>query len=178
MPWERVFHGNPSGMDSAIAASGAVALFRKGAPLQQVSVTRRPLLVVGHSGVASSTITTVKAVADLRAADPDQTEAIFDEISSLVTQGASAVSQGALERLGALMNRNHELLSLLRVSTPQLDEMCAAARHAGAWGAKLTGSGGGGCMVALAPDPATAQTVVETLQRLGRNALVVQVGGI
>jgi mevalonate kinase len=74
------------------------------------------------------------------------------------------------------MNRNQELLSSLQVSTPRLDEMCAVVRQAGAWGAKLTGSGGGGCMIALAPDQSTALTIVEALQALGRDALIVQVG--
>lgn len=176
MPWERVFHGNPSGMDSAIAASGAVALFRKSAPLLKIAVARTPLMVIGHSGVASSTITTVQAVARLHATHPEKTREVFDEIGSLVAQGASAVQEGALSKLGALMNRNHELLSSLQVSTPRLDEMCAVVRQAGAWGAKLTGSGGGGCMIALAPDQPTALALVKALQTLGRDALIVQVG--
>jgi mevalonate kinase len=176
MPWERVFHGNPSGMDSAIAASGAIAVFRKGVGLHKIVATRPPLFVIAHSGVASSTITTVQAVARLHAAFPEKTRAIFDEIGSLVEQGAEVLEKGALDRLGALMNRDQELLSSLQVSTPRLDEMCASARHAGAWGAKLTGSGGGGCMIALAPDRPTAQQIVRDLQSLGRDTLVVQVG--
>ena len=74
------------------------------------------------------------------------------------------------------MDRNQELLALLGVSTPRLNEMCETARRAGAAGAKLTGSGGGGCMIALAPHQNVAAQVVEALQGLGRQALMVRIG--
>jgi mevalonate kinase len=173
MPWERIFHGNPSGMDSAIAASGAVAIFRKGRPLQLISAGGPLELVIGHSGVVSSTITTVTAVADLHAKYPSQTEALFDEIAGLVDSAAAAVRSGELGALGRLMSRNHQLLSSLKVSTPGLDEMCAAAITAGALGAKLTGKGGGGCMIALAPDHPTAERIAAQLQQLNRETMIV-----
>lgn len=135
------------------------------------------LLVIGHSGEASSTLEAVRKVARLAHHNPQPTEAIFDEIGNLALRGAAALQTGAFDALSELMNRNQQLLEALGVSTPRLQQMCEAARRAGAWGAKLTGGGGGGCMIAPARDRNTAERSAAALRELGRAATVVEIGG-
>ncbi len=174
--WERVFHGNPSGIDSAIAASGKMALFRRGEPLQLVESSVEPLLVIGHSGHSASTREMVEKVARLHAERRDEVEEIFDEIAELVLCGSAALEAGDALGLAELMDRDQALLRELGVSTPRLDEMCRTALEAGAAGAKLTGSGGGGCMIALVEEQRVAENVLEALRRMGCGAFSASVG--
>jgi mevalonate kinase len=172
---ERVFHGNPSGIDSALAASGGVSLYRKGAPLEPVKLARKVTLVVGNSGESGKTLDTVASVAQQRARNPARIDQIFDGMEALVVNGRSALVSGELWRLGQLMVLNQKLLVSLLLSTPRLEEMCQAAEKAGALGSKLTGGGGGGCMIALCEHAAAAEQVKGALTELGREAFVVEV---
>jgi mevalonate kinase len=176
MRWERVFHGNPSGIDSAIASSGGMALFRRGKPPQSVNSPIQPLLVIGHSGQSASTRAMVEKVARLHAEERKKVEAIFDEMAELVLCGSAALGAGDALALAELMDRNQVLLQQLGVSTPRLDEMCRQALGAGAAGAKLTGSGGGGCMIALVEGQLSAEKVQRALERMGCGAFVASVG--
>lgn len=162
--WERVFHGNPSGVDSAMAASGGVAQFVRGQPLQPVTVPGPLPLVVGHSGQAPSTRAMVQSVERQLQAEPDNVRGIFADIETIVVDGRSALERGDLGRLGQLMTRNQQLLDRLSLSTTRLEEMCRATIGAGALGAKLTGGGGGGCMIALAADFAAAEGIAAHLR--------------
>ena len=173
--WERVFHGNPSGLDNAMAAVGGVAVYRRGEPLVPVTPARPITLVVGHSGESSSTKEMVDLVARQHGRDPARVDQIFDAIASLVDNGARAVARGDVRALGQLFTLNQTLLSSLLLSTDTLEAMCAAAKDAGAFGAKVTGAGGGGCMIAIA-DAATAQAVCEAVGAAGRDALIAEVG--
>jgi|HubBroStandDraft_1064217.scaffolds.fasta_scaffold148507_2 mevalonate kinase len=160
MAWECVFHGNPSGVDAAVAARGGCIVFTKGHPLEPVRV-RGPLhLCVGHSGVASSTKSMVEAVARLRARRPEVVEKSFEAIRTLVANARLAIESGDRFALGRLMDLNQMLLSGLFVSTPEIERMCALARESGALGAKLTGAGGGGSVAALVPSQAVAEQVL------------------
>lgn len=173
---ERVFHGNPSGIDTSVAASGKAVLFRKGQPLEPLEL-RHPLkLVVGDTGCASSTRDTVASVARQHAQNPAKLEQIFDGIEALVTNARSALQAGESSRLGQLMSLNQKLLNTMLLSTSQLEEMCQAAEKAGSLGAKLTGGGGGGCMIALVEHASQAAAIVAALEALGRGAFLVEVG--
>lgn len=172
---ERVFHGNPSGVDTAMAAAGGVAVYRKGQPLQPVLVKQRITLVVGHSGEPGMTKETVASVARQHAQRPDKVEQIFAGMEAIVNNGKSALERGDLVSLGQLMELNQKLLVTLVLSTPRLEEMCTAAVMAGALGSKLTGGGGGGCMIALVSDPESGKAVQRALQKLGREAFVTMV---
>lgn len=176
LAWERVFHGNPSGVDNAMAAHGGVAVFRKGAPLEPVPVRRPLTLVIGDSGESASTRQMVAEVARQRERDPARFQKTLDGVASLVQNARLAIEAGDLYGLGQLMNLNQALLNSLMVSTRALEEMCAAARHAGAEGAKLTGSGGGGCMIALVKDDEAAARAVDALEALGHHAFVAEAG--
>lgn len=177
--WERVFHGNPSGVDVAVAAEGGCVLFRRtdeGRVLERVRVGRTLHLCVGHTGQASSTKTMVEVVADLRARRPETTQKTFAAIEALVRNARLAVEAGDLRAIGQLLDLNQMLLSGLFVSTREIEEMCAAARGAGALGAKLTGAGGGGCVVALVEDARAGEAVLAAWEKDGFAAFATTVG--
>ncbi len=165
--WERIFHGNPSGIDVSAAANGGCLRFVRGEGIAAVHVQRPLHLAIGATGRASSTKVMVEQVAAMHAARPAEVLEIFEAISERVQSAIDAVSQGNLQLLGADMNANHGHLSALGVSTPELDELVSIARGAGALGAKLTGAGGGGCAVALATSEAHAKALVAQWQRAG-----------
>ncbi len=176
LAWERVFHGNPSGVDNTMAAVGGVAFFTRGQPLEPVRVRRPLVLVIGHSGEASETKLMVGLVAQQLEREPKRIGELFDAIAALVRNGRLAVEAGDLRALGQLMDMNHGLLSALMLSTPRLEDLCHAAREAGALGAKVTGAGGGGCMFALAADTSAAHTILAALQSLGAESFITEVG--
>ncbi len=152
LAWEQVFHGNPSGIDNAVAASGGVIRFQKGEPFCQIPIARPLHLVIAHSGEASSTSEMVAAVARQRERDPVRVEKVFDGIGALVINAARALADGDPRKLGQLLDLNHALLASLMLSTPRLEALVSRARADGAHGAKVTGAGGGGCMLALAAE--------------------------
>ncbi len=115
----------------------------------------------------------VERVAQVTAASPDDTR--LRELGALTDAGASALLARDLVLLGHAMDRAHAVLAGLGVSTPQLDALCAAARAAGAHGAKLTGAGGGGAVIALAPQDREA-AVLAAWKAAGVTGFVAQVG--
>ena len=165
---EKLHHGTPSGIDNTVISMGRPILFRKGAAARVMAVPRaRCFLIIGHTGKRHSTAAIVSAVARARAAQPARYDAIFREIGRLAKLGAKAFEKGLWRELGALMDRNQELLERLGVSSPELETLVQAARSAGALGAKLSGAGRGGCMAALADDFACARRTRRALQAAG-----------
>jgi mevalonate kinase len=163
--WERVFHGNPSGIDAAIASLGGCVLFTRGVgeeppTIERVRVSEAIHLCIGHSGQGSSTKSMVESVARIRERRPEITQKTFDAIHTLVKNARLAIEDHDLRAIGQLLDLNQMLLSGLFVSTPEIEQMCATARTAGALGAKLTGAGGGGCVVALVSDAARGAHVL------------------
>lgn len=173
--WEREFHGNPSGVDSAIAVHGKVSLFYRGKAPESVVVGRPLWLVVGHSGQAPSTKRMVESVARQLERAPEKVRKILDGMEAVVNNGRSALVEGNLRNLGQLMVLNQKLLNSLMLSTTRLEEMCQCATGAGAMGAKLTGGGGGGCMIALSDSVAGARRVEQALGRFDADAFSVEI---
>ncbi len=174
LDWERVFHGNPSGVDNAMAAHGGMAVFRKGQPLTRI-VPRHPLrIVAGFSGESSGTKEMVESVARQFEKDPVRVGKIFDGMEAIVNNGKLALEQGELKSLGQLMTLNHRLLSSLMLSTMLLEDMIAAAEKAGALGAKVTGAGGGGCMIALVDTDETRDAVKAALLAMDKQVYDVE----
>jgi len=108
-------------------------------------------LVIGYSGEPSSTKEMVASVGRQLENDRERVNKAFEGIEVLVRNAKLAIEAGDLVALGQLLDLNHTILSSLMLCTTKLDDMCQAARRAGALGAKMTGAGGGGCMFALAP---------------------------
>jgi mevalonate kinase len=165
--WEQVFHGNPSGVDAAVAARGGCVLFRRGEPIEAVRVRAPLLLCVGNTGRASSTRSMVEGLARLREREPERVDRSFEDVRAMVHGARIALEAGDRVGLGRLMDRNQTLLEGLSLSTPEIETMCGLARGAGALGAKLTGAGGGGCVVALVPSTAVADAVLEAWKHEG-----------
>ena len=152
---ESVLHGKASGVDVALAMHGGIGVFRKSTDLRTITLRGqrseiRPLRVlVGPSGAPRSTAAMVDRVATATSGSVD--DARLRELGSLADTGTASLLAGELAALGNDMNRAHELLAGLGVSTPLLDGLCDVARQHGAYGAKLTGAGGGGSVIAIAP---------------------------
>ncbi len=147
---EQVFHGHPSGLDHTIAQHGGFGLFRRGHGLTPLVGTVGLRLCIGHTGRARDTKGRVARVAELHREDSATIDACFSRIAALVEDAVAALRCADLTALGATMNENQRELARLEVSCPEIEHMCQLARDAGALGAKLTGGGGGGCVVALA----------------------------
>jgi len=149
--WERIFHGNPSGIDATAAAQGGIFRFTRAEGARPITPRHDLVLCVGSTGQPSSTRTTVELIASQHAKDPVLVKRSIDAITSIVGNAVLAIEAGDMRALGDLMNMNQLVLSGLFVSTSELEDLCALARSAGALGAKLTGGGGGGCVIALVP---------------------------
>jgi mevalonate kinase len=161
--WEEVFHGSPSGIDNMAAAVGGVLRYRKGAPLKPLSLARPLQVVVAHSGERSKTKEMVSLVARQLASNPARVRDKFDDVSDLVDEAEVALSTGDIRTLGRLLDWNHGILSSLLLCTPRVEDLCHLARAQGALGAKVTGAGGGGCIVALAEDEEHAHRIRDVL---------------
>ncbi len=146
---EKLHHGTPSGIDNNVIAHQQPVYFIKDEPIQFLKITQATHWVIGDTGEKTPTRETVSAVRALHAADPQRCSAIFKQIGSLTQKAREALPQGNLKLLGGLMNENQRLLAQLDVSSPRLEALIKAARTAGAAGAKLSGGGRGGNMIAL-----------------------------
>ncbi len=147
---ESVFHSSPSGIDAAAAASGAVGRFQKDDGWRPV-VVRQPFdLCVGLSGRSRDTAAQVEAVAVLLRRTP-VARRLIESLGALTDAGIKALAAGDVDGLGRLFDLAHGLLAGLRVSSPEIERLVHGARAAGAVGAKLTGAGGGGAVIALGP---------------------------
>jgi mevalonate kinase len=163
---EKIHHGTPSGIDNTVITYARPVYFIKGKPIQRLIVGRPFNIVIADTGIATPT---AKAVGDVRQAwkaDKDHYEAVFDSIGALADSARQAIEHGAVELLGPLMDANHGLLRKLGVSCPELDALVLSARKAGAWGAKLSGGGRGGNMIALV-NKTQASKVAAALQSAG-----------
>jgi mevalonate kinase len=163
---EIVHHGTPSGIDNTTITYALPVYFIKGQPIQTLRVVRPFTLVIGDTGVPSPTGASVGDVRKAWEAEPGRYEAIFDAIGSLVGEARQAIESGNPAALGSLMDENQQLLEEIEVSSPELERLVGAARSAGALGAKLSGGGRGGNMIALA-DSASATAIQDALEEAG-----------
>ncbi len=145
---ERVFHGNPSGLDHAVSARGGLLRYRRGPPpsFEPLSSPAGRWVVL-DSGEEGNTAELVAGVASRR----PRIDPILERIGALVHEAATVLDDPA--KLGPLLNENHALLREIGVSNSRLDALIAFAREHGALGAKLAGAGGGGVVLALVADP-------------------------
>jgi len=167
---ERCTHGTPSGIDNTVIAWQHPVRFAEGQSTP-LAVTTPLTLIVADSGQRAPTRELVAEVRGRHRERPRVYEDWFDRIGRTVEEASSAIANGELIRLGWLMNSNHLVLQALRVSTPELDRLVSVARHAGALGAKLSGAGGGGVMVALV-EPESSEAVTAALRAAGAQRVI------
>lgn len=166
---ERRFHGTPSGIDNTVVAYERPIWFERHAAaprIEPVIIAAPLLLLIGDTGVRSATRLPVGAVRERWQADPQRYEALFDRVREVVCAARVALAEGDQVRLGHLLDENQALLECIGVSSAELERLIAAARKAGALGAKLSGAGWGGVMLALVT-PATQSAVEEALLAAG-----------
>ncbi|MBS1967545.1 MAG: mevalonate kinase [Chloroflexi bacterium SZAS-1] len=182
---EQRFHGTPSGIDNAViafeqpiwfvrqaasspnATPGDQAAPARLAPLIEPIRISQPLtLLIADTGVRSPTRAPVGDVRVRWQANPAHYEALFDEVGVVAAQIRACLAEGTMPVLGELLSQNHSLLQRIGVSSPELDALVAAATHAGALGAKLSGAGWGGVMLALVNDEQKV-TVAQALRAAG-----------
>jgi len=163
---EKIVHGTPSGIDPAIATFGGTLLFQMDTGFKSLDTKMDIPLIIGDTGVERSTRVQVEKVRHINERYPQVVEPIMRAAREIVLRAIEALKQNDLEILGELMNFNHALLYGVGVSDESLEWLINAAKKAGALGAKLTGAGGGGCMMALAKNEKLEQ-VLEAIQRAG-----------
>ena len=146
---EKLHHGTPSGIDNTVVTDARPVYFIKGQPIKIFHVGQPFTIVIGDTGVVAPTKESVADVRRLWMNDKARWESVFDKIGEISFTARRAIEAGRSEMLGELMNENHILLQKLTVSSPELDRLVEAARDAGALGAKLSGGGRGGNMIAL-----------------------------
>jgi mevalonate kinase len=163
---EKLFHGTPSGVDNTVIAYERPVWFVRGQPPEPFALACTLTMVVGDTGIASPTAIAVGDVRRAWQAEPERFEALFDAVDRVTRTARRAIESGDAGALGPLMDDNHQILQRIGVSSPELDRLCQAARQCGALGAKLSGGGRGGNMIALAR-PEQAEHVVEGLLAAG-----------
>ncbi|MCS7107542.1 MAG: mevalonate kinase [Acidilobaceae archaeon] len=176
MAGERVAHGNPSGIDNAIAVRGGTIVYRRGEPPKGANARLSNfLLLVVNSGDMRSTKEAVEGVLRLAERYWDVMERVYAAVDRLVERALQFMEEGNGPGLGELMNINHGLLSAVGVSTTKLDLIAHELRRAGALGSKLTGAGRGGCVIALV-EKERAEQVARHMTSLGYETYVSEVG--
>lgn len=171
---ESYLHGKPSGIDHSTCAIGGVLSYRRPGGARALSIRRVPRILVCDSGIHRSTGRLVKAVVRRSETDKKVFESHLVEVRGISRAAVQALRRGDDEELGGLFNRNHELLVDIGVSNPVLDRLVRRALNAGALGAKLTGAGGGGCIIALCRDAKSQNMIGRALRRAG--GIIYEVG--
>jgi len=173
---EKLHHGTPSGIDNTVVAFAQPVFFKRGSAPMPFKVGAVLPLVIADTGIQTATAAAVGLVRQGRQSDPGRFQVLFDHIGRLVLQARDAIESGEISRLGCLMNSNQSLLTRLGVSSPELDALIDAARESGALGAKLSGGGLGGNMIALTNLEAQPG-VADALQTAGaKHVFCIQVG--
>ncbi|MFU8816621.1 MAG: hydroxymethylglutaryl-CoA reductase, degradative [Pseudomonadales bacterium] len=180
---EKEAHGTPSGIDNTVATYGMPLIYQRAGSgpdgattgqFQELRLSQPVPLVIGITGRESLTANTVARVRQAWQTHQARYDAIFDQIAELTRAGTDALQDGNFPELGELMNLCQGYLNALQLSTPELEELVHVARQHGALGAKLTGGGGGGSMIALCPD--SQEQVAAAMERAGYQCLQVTVG--
>jgi mevalonate kinase len=175
---EKLHHGTPSGIDNSVVTYATPVYFVRGQPIETLRVFTPFTIVIGDSGVASPTAIAVGNVRRAWQVEPQRYEQLFDKVGKIAQLARQAIENGKPELLGPLMDENHTLLQRIEVSSPELERLVEAARAAGALGAKLSGGGKGGNMIALVMPPMyssaeSAPLVAQALREAGAARTIV-----
>lgn len=163
---ERAAHGNPSGIDARTVTSPVPISFNRGV-VTPILLGAPLTLAFADSGSSGSTTQAVGAVRALRERDPARTEANLSRLAQIAEGAISDLEAGSSDSIGARMREAHGILRRVGVSSERLDSLVDAAHAAGSAGAKLTGGGLGGCVIAVADSPSHADELGDALRRAG-----------
>jgi mevalonate kinase len=178
---EKAYAGNPSGIDNTAATYGGLLWFKKnpaGGPdnVERLRIRMPAEIVIGSTGKVANTKAMVQGVAERKKNNPQKYDPLFKQAGDLAFAGRKALENYDLKKAGELMNENHQLLQEIGVSSKELELLVDLARKHGAFGAKLTGGGGGGCMVALTPTQTLQETVASAIEKAGYEVLRTKIG--
>lgn len=169
---EKLHHGTPSGIDNTVVTYAMPVYFIKGRSIEMFKVGAPFTIVIGDTGISAPTKESVGDVRKLWEGDKGKWESLFDNIGEIVKNARKRIETGDWKSLGELMDQNHMLLQEMTASSPELDRLVTAARNAGAIGAKLSGGGRGGNMIALV-EPERAEEVASALMTAGAKRTVI-----
>lgn len=173
---EKIHHGTPSGIDNTVITYAKPVYFVKGRPIKTFRVGAPFTIVIADTAIPAPTKESVDAVRKLWEADKARWEKVFTRVGEIVWNARQAIERGDTAELGKLMNANHAFLQEMTVSSKELDRLVAASRKVGALGAKMSGGGRGGNMIALI-EKDNAPAVTEALRSAGaKRTIVTQVG--
>jgi len=173
---EEKVHLRPSGVDVNVALHGGTILYRKGGPLERVKYPEGIGLILGHTGSTRKTGDMVKRVADLAESSRDLFDICLRSLGDITARMSQALTESDMVEVGRMMLLNHTVLCLLGVSSEALNRLVISAIKSNALGAKLTGAGGGGCIVAIAP-PGEEGEVAEKIGQSGGTPFIVKISG-
>ncbi|NIM47544.1 MAG: mevalonate kinase [Candidatus Aenigmarchaeota archaeon] len=153
-----------SGFDVAAAIYGGTLYFVTGGKIiEPINIKELPL-VVGYTGIKADTATLVKMLYRKLAENPETINKNFDDSAKIVDEARIEIQKNNWKRVGKLMNFNQELLRGLDVSSLELEKLISASKNVGAYGAKLSGAGGGDCMIAIT-DKENFNNVVNAIEK-------------
>jgi mevalonate kinase len=177
---EKAYAGNPSGIDNTAATYGGLMWFKRnrGGPdtIEPLTMKKSVEIVIGSTGKTANTKAMVEGVAERKKNNATKYNLLFKCAEEIAAEGKKALEEGDLRKVGELMNENHTILQSIEVSSTDLDFLVDLARKQGAIGAKLTGGGGGGCMVALTPGKELQEKVAQAIEKAGFQVLRTKIG--
>jgi mevalonate kinase len=178
---EKAYAGTPSGIDNTASTFGGLLWFAKnleGGPntMEKIKLSKPVEIVMGNTGLTANTKAAVAGVRERKEQNPEEYQKIFNESLRLVNKAREKLLELSLEEVGQLMNENHRLLQAIEVSHEKLDRLVDIARENGAIGAKMTGGGLGGYMVALTPGDEVQNKVAKAMENEGFEGLCTRIG--
>jgi len=168
---EKIHHGNPSGIDNTVITFTRPVYYVRGEPIEFIGLAGQMDLIIASTGINASTAQAVAGVRERWSKDRQVYENLFDVIGKLTEQIRKALQLSEIKTIGPFLTDNHELLQKMGVSCAELDHLVQSALDAGALGAKLSGGGLGGNMLALV-EPAQVEVVTDALTQSGAVAVI------
>ncbi|UQS83559.1 mevalonate kinase [Bombilactobacillus thymidiniphilus] len=164
---EQITHGTPSGVDAVTVNSKSPIYYIKDKLTENFNMNIHGYLTIIDSGVTGNTGEAVHDLRILKNSQPAVIDPMLEELGQLTFQAQKSISNQQLTTLGNILTRAQNILKMLQVSTPQLDQLIKIANQAGALGTKITGSGRGGCLISLSDNLATAQNIAQQTKKNG-----------
>ncbi|TPR13953.1 mevalonate kinase [Apilactobacillus timberlakei] len=164
---ETITHGNPSGLDSATTGADNPVWFIRNNTLEEINFNLNATLVIADSGIKGRTDIAINYVKQQLINDNKRTQKSINKIGNLVTKARQDIEKNNPEELGILMSENQKELKNLKISNSKIDELVEIANINGSLGTKLTGSGLGGCIIALARNDNEAESIANALTKAG-----------
>jgi len=177
---ELAYHGTPSGIDNTASTFGGLIWYEKKDPMvmDKIRISAPVEIVMGNTGKVANTTTAVAGVRERKEKNPDKYKDIFDRAENIAYLAKDALIDEDYKELGKLMNENHKLLQQIEVSSKELDFLVKLARDHGALGAKLTGGGLGGNMIALTPGKDLQDNVANAMEKEGFQTVKTVIGAV